>query len=67
MSAVFFFLYVQLSFKFRSTHFPMFPLFLQTFPDNACKREILSLQVLCNNHSLGCEWSGVLKNLEVSL
>ena len=35
------------------------------FPDNACRREILNLNVYCNFSASGCEWVGPLKNLEV--
>ena len=34
-----------------------------TFPDNACRREILKLQVNCNYQN--CPWVGTLKDLEV--
>ena len=34
-----------------------------TFPDNACRREILKLQVFCNFQN--CPWIGDLKDLEV--
>ena len=34
-----------------------------TFPDNACRREILKLQVFCNFQN--CPWIGALKDLEV--
>ncbi len=34
-----------------------------TFPDNACRREILKLQVYCNFQN--CKWIGALKDLEV--
>ena len=36
------------------------------FPDNACRREILNLEVYCSFMTSGCEWIGPLKNLEVS-
>ena len=39
-------------------------LLLQIFPDNACRREILNLDVLCG--SSGCQWAGKLSDLEVS-
>jgi hypothetical protein len=32
------------------------------FPDNACRREILNLDVLCG--SSGCQWAGKLSDLE---
>ena len=35
------------------------------FPDNACRREILNLDVYCKFAGSGCEWVGPLKNLEV--
>lgn len=35
------------------------------FPDNACQREIQSLEVYCSFMTSGCEWIGALKNLEV--
>ena len=35
------------------------------FPDNACRREILNLEVYCTFMASGCEWVGPLKNLEV--
>eukprot|EP00731_Ephydatia_muelleri_P015063 Em0008g783a len=34
------------------------------FPDNACKREILALEVYCDNKDSGCPWIGLLKGLE---
>ena len=35
------------------------------FPDNACRREILNLEVYCPFVSGGCDWKGQLKILEV--
>ena len=37
------------------------------FPDNACRREILKLEVYCNSVDEGCHWIGKLKDLEVLL
>ena len=37
------------------------------FPDNACRREILNLDVYCKFAGSGCEWVGPLKNLEVCM
>eukprot|EP00731_Ephydatia_muelleri_P015032 Em0008g752a len=34
------------------------------FPDNACKREILSLDVYCDASKNGCPWIGPLKELD---
>ncbi|KAL5491326.1 hypothetical protein EMCRGX_G016596 [Ephydatia muelleri] len=34
------------------------------FPDNACKREILSLDVYCDASKNGCPWFGPLKELD---
>ena len=39
----------------------------QLFADNAVRREILSLSVVCNNGSHGCVWAGELRDLEVSI
>lgn len=39
---------------------------MQTFPDNACRREILNLDVYCTNAANGCSWVGKLKQLDVS-
>ncbi|XP_062498842.1 TNF receptor-associated factor 3-like [Corticium candelabrum] len=36
----------------------------EIFPDNFCKREILSLNVRCHNKEKGCDWRGALKELE---
>ena len=36
-----------------------------TFPDNACRREILGLDVYCTFMASGCEWVGPLNSLEV--
>eukprot|EP00118_Oscarella_pearsei_P019615 m.209113 g.209113 ORF g.209113 m.209113 type:complete len:596 (+) comp39725_c1_seq29:2949-4736(+) len=36
----------------------------ETFPDNFCKREVLSLLVRCDNQTNGCPWCGALKNVE---
>ena len=36
------------------------------FPDNACRREILNLEVNCNFVAGGCPWAGHLKDLEAS-
>ena len=38
---------------------------MQIFPDNACRREILSLDVECDLK--GCKWIGKLKDLDVSV
>ena len=35
----------------------------QIFPDNACRREIINLDVHCTFH---CQWTGKLKELDVS-
>ncbi len=40
---------------------------LQIFPDNACRREILSLEVYCNYMSGGCTWTGPLRMLDVNI
>ena len=37
---------------------------MQVFPDNACRREILNLDVECGFK--GCKWVGKLRDLEVS-
>lgn len=34
------------------------------FPDNACRREILNLEVGCNYMAGGCSWVGRLKDVE---
>lgn len=39
---------------------------LQIFPDNFCRREVLSLTVRCKNKANGCDWLAALKELEVS-
>ena len=36
----------------------------QVFPDNACRREILNLDVNCSLND--CKWVGKLKDIEVS-
>eukprot|EP00731_Ephydatia_muelleri_P015024 Em0008g744a len=36
----------------------------EVFPDNACKREILSLDVYCEASKYGCPWIGPLKELD---
>eukprot|EP00117_Sycon_ciliatum_P044375 scpid79394/ scgid32025/ TNF receptor-associated factor 5 len=36
----------------------------ETFPDNHCKREVLSLEVYCDSCSHGCEWRGPLRDLK---
>lgn len=38
---------------------------VQVFPDNACRREILSLEAYCTFMTSGCTWTGPLKELEV--
>ena len=40
--------------------------FLQIFPDNACRREILHLEVYCEYMVNGCSWIGALRDLDVS-
>ena len=39
---------------------------LQIFPDNACRREILHLEVYCEYMVNGCSWIGALRDLDVS-
>ena len=39
--------------------------FIQVYPDNFMKREILSLKIKCPGD--GCNWSGEIRNLEVGL
>ncbi|KAL3875603.1 hypothetical protein ACJMK2_033538 [Sinanodonta woodiana] len=34
------------------------------FEDNAVRREILSLRVICDHKDNGCDWAGELRNLE---
>ena len=34
---------------------------LQVYHDNAIKREILGLEVKCQNYSQGCTWTGELR------
>ncbi|KAL4219806.1 hypothetical protein ACF0H5_020218 [Mactra antiquata] len=36
----------------------------EIFPDIATRREILSLEVYCNQHENGCSWTGELRNYE---
>ena len=38
----------------------------KVFPDNACRREILSLEVYCDASTNGCPWTGALRLIEVS-
>lgn len=38
----------------------------ETFPDGAAKREVLNLNVYCINHHQGCQWIGILRDLEVT-
>ncbi|EDO45915.1 predicted protein [Nematostella vectensis] len=37
------------------------------FPDNACHRQILSMDILCPHHGDGCEWQGTISDLEKHL
>lgn len=37
------------------------------FPDNACRKEILNLDVYCNYVAGGCTWMGQLKDLDVGI
>jgi hypothetical protein len=34
----------------------------KVFPNNALKREVLSLKIKCDQHGKGCEWVGELRN-----
>ncbi|XP_065845768.1 uncharacterized protein [Oscarella lobularis] len=36
----------------------------QIFPENACKRKIMSLKVKCRQHNDGCTWIGKLESIE---
>ena len=38
---------------------------IQIFPDKACHREILRLDVYCTYAASGCDWRGKLKELDV--
>ena len=40
-------------------------MFFQVFEDKAAEREILDLQVKCNNFQRSCEWKGELRQLQV--
>ncbi|CAG2240948.1 TRAF6 [Mytilus edulis] len=37
------------------------------FEDNAFKREVLSLRVKCNNHNIGCNWKGELRDYQTHI
>lgn len=41
-------------------------LYMQSFPDNFIRREILSLKVTCKYKDDGCHWQGQLKSIDVS-
>ena len=51
----------------RRCKYSLFTTLLQIFPDNACQREILHLEVYCNYMTRGCLWIGPLKDLDVNL
>ena len=36
----------------------------QVYPDNACKRDVLNLQVKCDQLEAGCTWIGDLRQLQ---
>ena len=37
----------------------------QFYPDRAVQRDVMEMLVKCENHSMGCPWTGQLKNWEV--
>ena len=41
-------------------------MFLQVFTDNACHRQVLSLDIYCRHREKGCTWSGPLSEHKVS-
>ena len=41
--------------------------YMQVYPDRACKRTVLSLTVKCHNSGNECDWTGELHNLPVSI
>ena len=42
-----------------------FLLSFQAYVDKAFNREILELDVKCNNHEWGCKWEGEFQNAQV--
>ena len=38
----------------------------EIFPDCAAEREVLNLEVYCPNHRQGCQWIGLLRDVEVT-
>ena len=40
---------------------------MQVVRDKGLERAVLDLKVTCNNYSLGCEWTGDLRDLGVSV
>ena len=48
-------------------HAPWGHMGTQIFPDNACRREILTLEVKCDFAASGCSWIGQLKDLQVGV
>lgn len=41
--------------------------YMQVYPDRACKRTVLSLTVKCHNSGNECDWTGELHNLPVTI
>ena len=41
--------------------------YMQCYPDMANRKEISKVKILCNNCEVGCEWTGIIKDLEVSV
>ena len=42
-----------------------FHLYFQAYVDKAFHREILELDIKCNNHEWGCKWEGEFQNAQV--
>ena len=39
----------------------------ECYPDMANRKEISKVKILCNNCEVGCEWTGIIKDLETHL
>ena len=47
------------------THVCTYNTHVQFYPDRAVQRDVMDVLVKCTYHTMGCPWTGQLKNWEV--
>ena len=55
----------QVKIAFLVNSYTHSPAYIQFYPDRAVQRDVMDVLVKCIHHTIGCPWTGHLKNLEV--